>query len=78
MRGDIQLVEPVFIFFNGAEKFGSEFANSFAFVIGLLATKSQSCSDETSDEAKEENSDDIPNMQLAWEMLELAKVLYSK
>jgi len=25
-----------------------------------------------------EDPDDIPNMQLAWEMLELAKVLYTK
>lgn len=35
--------------------------------------------DETNDnDEDEEDPDDIPNMQLAWEMLELSKVLYSK
>nr|CAB3264204.1 protein HGV2-like [Phallusia mammillata] len=34
--------------------------------------------DQPSTKAEDEDPEDIPNMQLAWEMLELAKVLYQK
>lgn len=41
------------------------------------SAKDDSAND-SGDENKEENPDDIPNFQLAWEMLELARVLFSK
>lgn len=33
---------------------------------------------DTADENKEENPDDIPNFQLAWEMLELSRLIFSR